>query len=170
MVDEPLCAQKGPYQVTLEAGKAYFWCACGRSAKQPFCDGSHKATSFQPHRFVAEFLGDLQPVRLQGNGRPAVLRRHPQHSLIAVARRLAPTPALVAVAVQGAVEFGGDGGVVPPLRLVRTIRRIALPTMEPAALCLARGGAARQPARHAGRCGKMANGGKASMACGVLTQ
>ena len=88
MVDEPRCAQKGPYQVTLEAGKAYFWCACGRSAKQPFCDGAHKATSFQPHRFVAEVLGDLQPVRLQGNGRPAVLRRHPQHSLIAVALRL----------------------------------------------------------------------------------
>jgi CDGSH-type Zn-finger protein len=53
MSDEPVCAQKGPYQVPLEAGKAYFWCTCGRSAKQPFCDGSHKTTSLQPLRFVA---------------------------------------------------------------------------------------------------------------------
>ena len=52
--EEPVCAQKGPYQVTLEAGRAYFWCSCGRSAKQPFCDGAHKTTSFAPHRFVAE--------------------------------------------------------------------------------------------------------------------
>jgi CDGSH iron-sulfur domain-containing protein 3 len=51
--DDPVVAQKGPYQVPLEAGKAYFWCACGRSSKQPFCDGSHKGTTFQPLRFVA---------------------------------------------------------------------------------------------------------------------
>lgn len=55
--DESLCPQKGPYQVTLEAGRAYLWCSCGRSAKQPFCDGAHKATSFEPHRFVAESSG-----------------------------------------------------------------------------------------------------------------
>jgi CDGSH-type Zn-finger protein len=55
--EEPLCPQKGPYQVTLEAGRAYFWCVCGRSARQPFCDGAHKTTSFQPHRFVAESSG-----------------------------------------------------------------------------------------------------------------
>ena len=48
-----VCAQKGRYQVDLQEGKAYFWCTCGRSAKQPFCDGAHKGTSFQPHRFVA---------------------------------------------------------------------------------------------------------------------
>jgi len=57
MSDEPVCAQKSPYQVQLEAGRAYFWCACGRSAKQPFCDGSHKTTSLQPLRFVAETSG-----------------------------------------------------------------------------------------------------------------
>jgi CDGSH-type Zn-finger protein len=76
MSDEPLCAQKGPYQVTLEAGKPYFWCTCGRSAKQPFCDGSHKATTLQPHRFVADKLRHLQPLRLQEHRRQALLRRH----------------------------------------------------------------------------------------------
>ena len=34
--------KKGPYKVMVEKGKTYFWCACGKSQKQPFCDGSHK--------------------------------------------------------------------------------------------------------------------------------
>lgn len=57
MSDEAVVAQKGPYQVDLEQGKAYFYCTCGRSAKQPFCDGSHKPTSFQPLKFIAEQTG-----------------------------------------------------------------------------------------------------------------
>jgi CDGSH-type Zn-finger protein len=39
---EPVVAAKAPNKVTLEAGKDYWWCACGRSQKQPFCDGTHK--------------------------------------------------------------------------------------------------------------------------------
>ena len=54
MADEPKVAQKGPFQVQLEAGKAYFWCSCGESKKQPFCDGSHKGSSFQPLKFTAD--------------------------------------------------------------------------------------------------------------------
>ncbi len=42
-----------PYLVTLEAGRPYFWCACGRSATQPFCDGSHLGSGITPRRFVA---------------------------------------------------------------------------------------------------------------------
>ncbi len=53
-VAEPVPAQKGPYQVELVAGKAYFFCTCGRSQRQPFCDGNHKDTGLQPLRFVAE--------------------------------------------------------------------------------------------------------------------
>jgi len=53
-VSEPVIAQKGPYRVELEAGKTYFWCRCGRSRSQPFCDGSHKGTDFTPLRFTAE--------------------------------------------------------------------------------------------------------------------
>ncbi|MGD9805809.1 MAG: CDGSH iron-sulfur domain-containing protein [Hyphomicrobiaceae bacterium] len=59
MSDDPICAQQGPYQVELEEGKAYFWCTCGRSGKQPFCDGAHKDTRFRPHRFVAESTGTV---------------------------------------------------------------------------------------------------------------
>ncbi len=43
-----------PYAVDVEAGKSYFWCACGRSKSQPFCDGSHKGTDFSPVKFTAE--------------------------------------------------------------------------------------------------------------------
>jgi CDGSH iron-sulfur domain-containing protein 3 len=57
MSDDPIVAQKGPYQVTLEVGKPYFWCTCGRSVKQPFCDGSHKGTTFLPQKFNAETAG-----------------------------------------------------------------------------------------------------------------
>lgn len=55
--DEPVCAQTAPYTVELEAGKRYFFCTCGRSAKQPFCDGTHTGTSFQPLAFTAETSG-----------------------------------------------------------------------------------------------------------------
>lgn len=37
-----------PIEVTLTAGETYYWCACGKSATQPFCDGSHQGTAFQP--------------------------------------------------------------------------------------------------------------------------
>jgi CDGSH iron-sulfur domain-containing protein 3 len=54
MTDVPIIAQKTPYKVELEAGKTYFWCACGKSGNQPFCDGSHKGTSFVPLKHTAE--------------------------------------------------------------------------------------------------------------------
>jgi CDGSH iron-sulfur domain-containing protein 3 len=51
---KPIPAQKEPYGVTVEAGKRYFWCACGRSGNQPFCDGSHQGTGLTPVPFTAE--------------------------------------------------------------------------------------------------------------------
>jgi CDGSH-type Zn-finger protein len=41
----PVVAQKGAYAVDVEQGRTYSWCACGLSAKQPFCDGTHKNMS-----------------------------------------------------------------------------------------------------------------------------
>ncbi len=54
MSEAPIIAQKAPFPVEVEAGKTYFWCACGRSARQPFCDGSHKVTGLTPVKFTAE--------------------------------------------------------------------------------------------------------------------
>ncbi|RMD91359.1 MAG: CDGSH iron-sulfur domain-containing protein [Alphaproteobacteria bacterium] len=50
-------AGREPIAVKVEAGKAYFWCACGRSRNQPFCDGSHKGTGFAPVKWTAEVSG-----------------------------------------------------------------------------------------------------------------
>ncbi|MEL6682123.1 MAG: CDGSH iron-sulfur domain-containing protein [Pseudomonadota bacterium] len=49
----PNIAQKSPYPIEVEAGKSYFWCSCGQSKNQPFCDGSHKGTDFTPVKFEA---------------------------------------------------------------------------------------------------------------------
>lgn len=50
---EAVIAARTPIGVDLEEGKSYFWCSCGRSAKQPFCDGSHKVTEFTPMKHEA---------------------------------------------------------------------------------------------------------------------
>ncbi len=59
MADEPIIAQKAPYPVEVEAGKSYFWCTCGRSESQPFCDGSHKETGLSPMKYTAEKDGKV---------------------------------------------------------------------------------------------------------------
>jgi CDGSH-type Zn-finger protein len=46
-------AQKAPYAVEVEAGKSYYWCSCGHSKTQPFCDGSHAGTNLNPVEFKA---------------------------------------------------------------------------------------------------------------------
>lgn len=53
-MSEAIVAQKAPYPVDVTAGKKYFWCACGRSSKQPFCDGSHEGTGITPLAWTAE--------------------------------------------------------------------------------------------------------------------
>jgi len=52
-MSDPVIAQKAPMPVEVEEGKNYFWCSCGKSAKQPFCDGSHKDTGMTLIKFTA---------------------------------------------------------------------------------------------------------------------
>jgi CDGSH-type Zn-finger protein len=51
---EAIVARKSPYAVEVKAGAVYWWCRCGRSQNQPFCDGSHKETGFTPVHFEAK--------------------------------------------------------------------------------------------------------------------
>ena len=53
-------AARKPVAVKVEAGKEYYWCTCGRSASQPFCDGSHRTqnTPFKPLAWKAEEDGE----------------------------------------------------------------------------------------------------------------
>ncbi len=47
-MDKPIRVSDKPYIVDVEAGKSYYWCSCGKSTQQPFCDGSHKGSDFKP--------------------------------------------------------------------------------------------------------------------------
>ena len=53
-MSSPIVAQEEPFCVEVEAGKNYAWCACGRSEKQPWFDGSHRDTGFSPVVWKAE--------------------------------------------------------------------------------------------------------------------
>jgi CDGSH-type Zn-finger protein len=49
----PTIAQRAPYPIEVEAGRTYWWCACGLSSKQPFCDGTHKGSGMAPLQYTA---------------------------------------------------------------------------------------------------------------------
>lgn len=53
-MDKPIVAGKGSIPVELKKGETYYYCTCGKSDSQPFCNGSHKGTSFAPMKFTAE--------------------------------------------------------------------------------------------------------------------
>lgn len=65
---KPVVAFNKPIAAELEAGKEYHFCRCGRSANQPFCDGSHKGTGFTPLAFVAEQDGEAWLCRCKQTG------------------------------------------------------------------------------------------------------
>ena len=46
-----------PIAIDVEAGKTYWWCRCGRSGRQPFCDGAHKGSDFSPLKYIAQETG-----------------------------------------------------------------------------------------------------------------
>jgi CDGSH-type Zn-finger protein len=52
-MSEPVRVVNAPFPIAVESGKSYFWCSCGQSKGQPFCDGSHKGTDFTPVKYDA---------------------------------------------------------------------------------------------------------------------
>ena len=66
---EPICSQKRPYMLNGEK-KRYAWCACGKSEKQLFCDGSHKGTGFTPIIVDNEKEGDIAWCGCKATGNP----------------------------------------------------------------------------------------------------
>ena len=53
-MNKPIRAGDSAIPLEVEEGKSYFWCSCGKSLKQPLCDGSHKGTKFKPIAFNAD--------------------------------------------------------------------------------------------------------------------
>jgi CDGSH iron-sulfur domain-containing protein 3 len=53
MTTSALIASKTPFAAEVEAGKDYYWCSCGRSQSQPFCDGKHQGTTPMPTKYTA---------------------------------------------------------------------------------------------------------------------
>lgn len=68
--NKPTIAQKSPYAIDVEAGKSYWWCSCGNSKNQPFCDGSHQGSAFAPTEYKAEQDGTVYfcGCKQSGNG------------------------------------------------------------------------------------------------------
>lgn len=54
MAEQALVADNKPKKTQLEKDESYYWCACGRSGNQPFCDGSHKGTGMAPKKFTSD--------------------------------------------------------------------------------------------------------------------
>jgi glutamate synthase domain-containing protein 2/CDGSH-type Zn-finger protein len=65
-MSNPIAADNNPAKVTLDKGKAYYWCACGRSKTQPFCDGSHRGTGITPLPFTADENGEATLCQCKG--------------------------------------------------------------------------------------------------------
>lgn len=67
---EPVRAADSPAFTEIEQGKTYFWCACGLSKSQPFCDGSHSVTDISPLKYVAENTGTVTFCRCKQTKNP----------------------------------------------------------------------------------------------------
>jgi CDGSH-type Zn-finger protein len=67
---EAVVAGTAPLPVEVEAGRTYWWCACGRSARQPFCDGSHQGSAFAPVAYRAPRSGRVWLCACKRTGGP----------------------------------------------------------------------------------------------------
>ncbi len=56
-MDKAIVADNKPIEIQLDSDKTYYWCICGKSENQPFCNGSHEGTSFTPISFSPEESG-----------------------------------------------------------------------------------------------------------------
>ncbi len=69
-MDKPVRASNTPYACDVQAGKTYYWCSCGQSRKQPFCDGSHQGSAFAPVAWTATETGKAWFCGCKATGKP----------------------------------------------------------------------------------------------------
>ncbi len=110
---KPIIADIKPKKTTLSQGKEYYFCACGQSKNQPFCDGSHAGTNFKPKAFTAEETGDAYLCQCKHTGNsPFCDGSHKQFSADQVGKegpgvqiQAVSTPAASATKEEPTVEF-----------------------------------------------------------------
>ena len=71
-MSQPTRASDTPIFFSVESGKKYFWCSCGKSRKQPICDGSHSDTDFTPIRYDATESKDVMFCGCKGTKTPPI--------------------------------------------------------------------------------------------------
>jgi CDGSH-type Zn-finger protein len=69
-MDKPITAADHPIVIQLEKHKKYAWCSCGRSKRQPFCDGRHRGTGLEPTFFTVEETGEVALCQCKGTRNP----------------------------------------------------------------------------------------------------
>lgn len=69
-MDKPKIADRKPIKIELKKGEEHYWCACGLSSNQPYCDGSHRTTDITPQKFVVEESGDAYLCMCKHTGNP----------------------------------------------------------------------------------------------------
>jgi len=67
-MSQPVPAQKSPYRYVADGDREYWWCACGRSQSQPFCDGSHRGTGLTPVPFSVPEAKEIWLCGCKGTG------------------------------------------------------------------------------------------------------
>jgi len=151
---EAVIAAEGTLRRRRRGRRTYWWCACGRSASQPFCDGSHKVTGITPVRYDATVSGRTWFCACKRSGPRAAVRRHAPAALRSRPVRTPRGPQrrtmiFTARYDQGAsrLELAGDCRMADAPVLEQALA--ALRTAPPAALTVRL--AAGQAARHRSR-------------------
>ena len=103
---DPVVRALAPLRVEVEEGRTYFWCACGRTKSEPWCDGSHKATTIRPVKWVAPKSGIAGVCACRATRRPGRVLCDGAHAAVAApsepgevaAAAAAPAPAATGAA------------------------------------------------------------------------